>query len=27
VKLNASLGKDALNLQLPKNVKREHPQS
>jgi outer membrane lipoprotein-sorting protein len=27
VKLNASLGKGALNLQLPKNVKREHPQS
>jgi outer membrane lipoprotein-sorting protein len=27
VKLNQPLGKDALNLQLPKNVKREHPQS
>jgi outer membrane lipoprotein-sorting protein len=27
VKLNAPLNKDALNLQLPKNVKREHPQS
>jgi outer membrane lipoprotein-sorting protein len=27
VKLNAPLSKDALNLQLPKNVKRERPQS
>ncbi len=27
VKLNAPLSKDSLNLQLPKNVKREYPQS